>query len=230
MERTEHYRHEIKYDITYLDYLALRQRIRTVMKQDSHVRADGTYLIRSIYFDNVADKALYEKREGVAVREKFRIRYYNDDLSFFMLERKVKDHYLCRKESVPISYAQCRRILHGDMLEIADRDEPLLQEFCLKCTQQLLKPRVQVSYIREPYLYAPGNVRVTFDWGVRSSMNHRDFLERRWQDIQVMEQPSRMILEVKYDEYLPDVIRMLLQMEDVRQHSYSKYGECRKFG
>lgn len=55
-------------------------------------------------------------------------------------------------------------------------------------------------------------------------------MERRWQDIQVMEQPSRMILEVKYDEYLPDVIRMLLQMEDVRQHSYSKYGECRKFG
>lgn len=83
----------------------MRQRIRTVMKQDSHVRADGTYLIRSIYFDNVADKALYEKCEGVAVREKFRIRYYNDDLSFFMLE-------------------------------IADRDEPLLQEFCLKCTQQ----------------------------------------------------------------------------------------------
>ena len=61
-------------------------------------------------------------------------------------------------------------------------------------------------------------------------MNHRDFLERQWQDIQVIEQPSRMILEVKYDEYLPDVIRMLLQMEDVRQRSYSKYGECRKFG
>ena len=230
MERLKHYRHEIKYDITYLDYLALRQRIRTVMKPDSHVRADGTYLIRSIYFDNLADKALYEKREGVAVREKFRIRYYNDDLSFFMLEKKVKDHYLCQKESVPIRYAQCCRILHGDMLGIEDRDEPLLQEFCLKCTQQLLKPRVQVSYIREPYQYAPGNVRVTFDWGVRSSMNHRDFLERQWQDIQVMEQSSRMILEVKYDEYLPDVIRMLLQMEDVRQRSYSKYGECRKFG
>lgn len=230
MEQTEHYRHEIKYDITYLDYLALRQRIRTVMKQDSHVRADGTYLIRSIYFDNVADKALYEKREGVAVREKFRIRYYNDDLSFFMLEKKVKDHYLCRKESAPLNYGECCKILKGDFRGIAAREEPLLQEFYLKCTQQLLKPRVQVSYIREPYLYAPGNVRVTFDRGVRSSMNHRDFLERQWQDIQVIEQPSRMILEVKYDEYLPDVIRMLLQMEDVRQRSYSKYGECRKFG
>lgn len=90
MEQTEHYRHEIKYDITYLDYLALRQRIRTVMKQDSHVRADGTYLIRSIYFDNVADKALYEKREGVAVREKFRIRYYNDDLSFLCWKGKLR--------------------------------------------------------------------------------------------------------------------------------------------
>ena len=230
MERELHYRHEIKYDITYLDYLALRQRIRAVMKPDVHVRADGTYLIRSIYFDNIADKALYEKREGVAVREKFRIRYYNDDTGFFMLEKKVKDHYLCRKESVPLTYDECCEILNGDFHGIRKRKEPLLQEFCLKCTQQLLKPKVQVSYIREPYLYAPGNVRVTFDWGVRTSMNHAKFFEREWKDLSVMEQPSGMILEVKYDEYLPEIIRILLQMEDVRQRSFSKYGECRKFG
>lgn len=74
MEKKEHYRHELKYTINYWQYLQLRSRFRQVMKMDPHTRADGTYSIRSIYFDNIQDKALREKVNGVAKREKFRIR------------------------------------------------------------------------------------------------------------------------------------------------------------
>lgn len=92
-----HYRHELKYNITYWQYLQLRSRFRQVMKTDPHTEADGTYQIRSIYFDNVQDKALREKVNGVAKREKFRIRYYNDNFTHIILEKKIKDNNLCMK-------------------------------------------------------------------------------------------------------------------------------------
>ena len=90
MELCGSYRHELKYPIGPAEYHALRQRLRTVMKRDSHAGADGLYTIRSVYFDNYRDKALREKVDGVQRREKFRIRYYNDDLSFITLEKKIK--------------------------------------------------------------------------------------------------------------------------------------------
>ena len=82
------YRHELKQEISYLDMLILRQRLLAVMQRDLHA-ADGKYEIRSLYFDNARDKALREKTDGVNVREKFRIRYYNGDSSFIKLEKKT---------------------------------------------------------------------------------------------------------------------------------------------
>ena len=95
MEASKHYRHELKYAIPYADYKAMRQRLRLIMKQDPHVSSDGLYLIRSIYFDNSDDKVLFEKVNGYAKREKFRIRYYNDDLSyiFFNVRKRLRDDF-----------------------------------------------------------------------------------------------------------------------------------------
>ena len=52
---------------------------------------DGKYEIRSLYFDNMEDKALREKLDGISVREKYRLRMYNGDTSVIRLERKVKN-------------------------------------------------------------------------------------------------------------------------------------------
>lgn len=90
------FRHEYKYQISYADYYTLRSRLRTVMRQDAHAGTEGTYRIRSLYFDNLFDKALREKLDGVDNREKFRIRYYNNDVSFIRLEKKIKQHGLRR--------------------------------------------------------------------------------------------------------------------------------------
>lgn len=103
MKQEYQFRHELKYRISYAQYIELRNRLRTVMQSDIHTGVDGRYLIRSIYFDNYMDKALYEKRDGVPVREKFRIRYYNDDFSYLTLEKKIKDDDLCMKVDAQIS-------------------------------------------------------------------------------------------------------------------------------
>ena len=230
MPGQELYRHELKYQIHFADYLAMRQRLRPVMKPDAHTRADGRYMIRSIYFDNADDKALREKINGVQKREKFRIRYYNDDLSFIMLEKKLKYNSLCRKIETRLSEQECRALLLGNTSWMLRHPAGLVRELYCKMNTQQLRPRVLVSYVREPYVYAPGNVRVTFDSNVRSTLFHRGFLEDEVPDIDVADTPGTMILEVKFDAFLPDIIQALLQTEEIRQQAYSKYGACRRFG
>lgn len=228
MELIKHYRHELKYEISYVDYLAIRSRLKTIMQRDPHTREDGTYHIRSIYFDNVDDKALREKNDGVGKREKFRIRYYNDDLSFITLEKKMKIDKLCLKNDAPIGEEELRKILNGDIEWMRDNPQELVKELYAKMRFQGLKPRVRVSYLREPYIYNPGNVRITFDSQIRTSLNNQEFIGVS--DVSATETPTVMIMEVKYDAFLPRVIQDMIQTNGICQESFSKYGACRQFG
>ena len=230
MPKYENYRHEVKYQISMADYLSIRQRLRLVMKPDIHAKENGKNTVRSIYFDNLEDKALREKRNGVQKREKFRIRYYNDDVSFLVLEKKMKWNNLCLKIDARLTEEECRALLGGDKSWMMAHPSGLVRELYCKMGSQQLRPKVLVSYIREAYLYAAGNVRVTFDSHIRSTLFHRPFLEEGVPDIDVSDNPGDMVLEVKFDAFLPDVVQILLQTGNIRQQSYSKYGACRKFG
>ena len=224
------FRHELKYRIGAAEYLALRSRLRPVMSRDGHARGDGLYLVRSIYFDNCDDKALREKINGVQRREKFRIRYYNDDLSFITLEKKLKYNDLCCKLDAPLSEAECRALLAGDTDWMPGHPAGLVRELYCKMRYQRLRPRLLVSYMREPYVYAPGNVRVTFDSQIRTSLYARGFLPGEIRDVAADDAPGGAVLEVKYDAFLPEIISCLLQTEGVRRGAFSKYGVCRRFG
>ena len=230
MANMKTFRHELKYRIDYASYLAIRQRLRTVMKLDKYAQATGSYVVRSIYFDNLQDKAMREKINGVQKREKFRIRYYNDDLSLIILEKKYKYNNLCRKTDARLTEAECRALLAGDTAWMIRHDSELVRELYCKMHTQLLRPKVLVSYVREPYVYAPGNVRVTFDSELRSTLFHQDFLEDMVQDIRVADDPGGVVMEVKLDAYLPEIIQTLVQSDGVRQQAYSKYVACRRFG
>lgn len=230
MEQEKHYRHELKYEIAYADYLAIRKRLMKVMKTDPHVNEDGRYQIRSIYFDNVDDKALREKIDGIAKREKFRIRYYNDDLSFITLEKKMKINDLCLKYDATITKEELRKILDGDYGWMKEQENELVREFYAKLNYQRLKPRVLVSYVREPYIYKAGNVRVTFDSDIRTSLFSKKFLTGEAPDISATQTPKDMLMEVKYDAFCPSLIKDIVQVKNIRQQAFSKYGACRRFG
>ena len=230
MELNGKYRHELKYQISYADYLAIRQRISVVMKRDPHTDSKGLYTIRSVYFDNYRDKALREKIDGVQKREKFRIRYYNDDYSFITLEKKIKHNDLCMKVDAQISESEYLRILKEPSDWMLESSEPLVRELYCKMKSQQLKPRVLVSYVREPYIYDAGNVRVTFDSQIRTSLFQDDFINENLTDISATDTISTIILEVKFDEFLPEIVQSLLQTEEIRQQAFSKYAACRRFG
>ena len=220
------YRHEYKHTINYCDMLNLRQRLSTVARQDAHT-IDGKYLIRSLYFDNLYDKALTEKLNGVNIREKFRIRYYNNDTSLIHLEKKSKINGLCRKESAALTREMTQAIIDGDLEWMMKSNNELIQELYSKMMSQGLRPRTIVDYTREPYVFPAGNVRVTFDYNIRTGMSCTDFLNP---DCLMVPTGDHIILEVKWDEFLPDIIRDAVQLSDCRTESFSKYAVCRIYG
>ena len=221
------FRHEYKQEIDYLDMPALRSRLEAVMEQDAHA-VDGKYEIRSMYFDNLNDKALREKLDGVNMREKFRIRYYNGDLSFIQLEKKSKINGLCSKEQQTITLEEAKLIQAGDLEKLVHTDKPLLRELALKMHMQGIRPKTIVDYTREPFVYAPGNVRVTLDYNIRTGLTGTDFLNPDC--VTVLAGDTSVILEVKWDEFLPSVIRNIVQVSGTRTTAFSKYAACRIYG
>ena len=217
------YRHEYKHRINTADFLMLDNKIRLFASPDEHCK-DKPYFIRSLYFDNYFDKALREKLDGISVREKFRIRYYNMDDSFIQLEKKCKHKGLCLKESAPLTRQQVEQIISGNYEFLAQSDNLLLNEFYAKLENECLRPKLIVDYTRQAYVYAPGNVRVTFDSDIHSSVFTDDFFSR---EISAVPIPDTIILEVKYDEFLPQIIADLLRLDGRQTASFSKYAAGR---
>lgn len=222
-----HFRHEWKYEINYMDFLTLRMRLAAVMQRDSHA-VDGKYEIRSLYFDTPSDRALREKLDGVNQREKFRIRLYNYDTSVIFLEKKSKWNNLCSKESTELTEEEVQRLLRGEIMWMKNTDRVLCRELYDKMVGQGLRPKTIVDYTREPFVFAPGNVRVTLDYAIHTGLQCTDFLNP--QAVTVPAGEDRILLEVKWDEYLPDIIREAVSLESRRAGAFSKYAQCRIYG
>jgi len=217
-------RHEQKYYINSSDYAQLRAMLRTVAKPDVHALSDGTYRVRSLYFDNYSDKVITDKLSGQSRREKFRVRYYNGDTSFIRLERKSKANKLSYKEDTMITAAQCMALIAGDYSCLNMPGDPLMMELYAKVRCQNLRPKSIVDYDREAYTYRAGNVRITFDANVRTSNNIAGFLDPEQVTIPAA---NTIIMEVKYDGFLPDMIRGLLSSGCSNQTEFSKYVAAR---
>ena len=219
------FRHENKYFISQAGYELLRTRLAALMQTDANaVRSDGTYLIRSLYFDDFCQSGLIDKSDGIQNREKFRIRFYNNDPSFIRLESKQKWTDLTRKESARLTRRQTEALLHGDCWSLYDSEDPLLRSFYLKMRTRLLRPVVLVDYEREAYLFR--DVRITFDKNLHSGRYYHGLFDPDFPTVPVFPD-DRMILEVKYDDCLPDCVFQLLHGVSAVRCAISKYALCR---
>lgn len=221
------YRHEWKHEINFADVLTLQTRLSAIMQKDSHA-VDGKYEIRSIYFDTPSDKALREKIDGVNYREKFRIRFYNGDTSFISLEKKSKINGLCAKESCDITKEEAQKIVNGNLSWMLNSNRALCRELYTKMQTQRLRPKTIVDYTRIPFVFIPGNVRVTIDYNIRTGDFRTDFINSETLTMPAGEAP--IILEVKWDEYLPDIIKDAVSIPGRHSSAFSKYAQCRIYG
>lgn len=230
-----YYRVEDKYFI-YEDQIAyLTNRLQEIMSYDEH-SSGGGYRIRSVYFDDTNDSALFENEAGVDEREKFRIRTYERDDSFIRLEEKSKKSGLTHKESVMIGKDTVknllkdgcsaeRAILHSGSL--LSEDGFLFKKLYGKMNTLLLHPVTIVEYERQAFVENVGNVRITFDKNIGAS----EYVDRFFED-DVYTKPvlptGTHILEVKYDEFLPEYIQQILEIGSLQRTAFSKYTMARR--
>ena len=222
---TFQYRHEYKFRLNALDVMALRPRLSAVLSHDPHAGADGLYHVVSLYFDDREDHALKEKLDGVSRRAKFRIRLYNDDDSFIRLEKKCKVGGLGTKLSERLSREETEKIIAGDLAWMAKDNRDLVRELYVRMRYGTFRPKTLVSYIREPFLYAPGNVRITLDSDIRSGRLSTDLFSGR--AVLIPAAPGVTIMEVKYDQFLPRPVQDAIQTACRSQAAFSKYAACR---
>lgn len=217
-------RHEQKHEINDGDRVLLEGRLRAALAPDPNGDR-GRYRVRSLYFDNADDKVLREKLDGAPRREKFRIRFYGGDSSHLLLEKKSKIISLCAKSSEKLDPAVCRALLAGDFSALREGG-PLCRELLYKMQTEQLRPRTVVDYDREAFVFPAGNVRVTIDSDLRAGLTPKGFLSPALPQLST----GGAVLEVKYDAFLPDFVRDLVQLPGRRQAAFSKYAACRRFG
>ena len=228
MSNEPKYRHELKYICTAAELAMIQGRIHHLIPLDSHAGENGMYQIRSLYFDDYYDRCYYENENGTDPREKFRIRIYNGKTDKISLELKKKERGKTLKLSCPLTEEQCRMLMRGEVLPDSDEYPPVLQKLLLQMKTAMLRPKIIVEYDRVPYVYKLGNVRITLDKNISSSSAIDTFLNPTIPKRPIMP-AGQHVLEVKFDEFLPDYIYQALQLRNLRQTAFSKFYLCRKF-
>lgn len=222
------FRHELKYVVSSAQVEMIKNRVEHLLPRDPHAGEKGMYAIRSLYFDDYENRCYRENEEGTDPREKFRIRIYNHSAEKIRLECKRKERGMTHKESCPLTQAQTRMLMEGRALPDIASQPPVLRKLTMQMLIRRMRPVVIVEYERVPYVYELGNVRITLDLNVSSGKDVGAFLEESISKRPVMP-AGRQLLEVKYDEYLPDFIYNNLQLENLQQTAFSKYYLCRKY-
>jgi hypothetical protein len=224
-------RHEYKYLVSRADYLSIRTGLSAALKRDKHMTDEEGYFVRSLYFDDPALSGFVDKVNGNVPRSKTRIRFYNYDDSFIRLEKKHKDAYYISKSHAPLTPVQVDRILQNDISFLLRSKYEQHHAFYADYRLKRFKPVVIVDYQREAYTMREGNVRVTFDKDLQSayadfSDESFDIFSRRGFRIRNIYPPQMMTMEVKYDEFLPDVVKRLVRPYRARRVELSKYALC----
>lgn len=220
------FRHELKFFVSYEQYTQLRCRLGLVMKPDLSAGTGNRYLIRSLYFDDVYNSAYYDKINGVERRKKYRIRLYNHQQDVIKLEKKGKVGQYTLKEYELVTRDWCNQVLSGDIDFLKDSAGGVQADLYIGMKTALLKPVVLVDYIREAYVYPTGNVRITFDMELKSGLSSTDLFNPEVPVVYALD-PGTVIMEVKFDQFLPQSIQKLVSCVRNERDSISKYILCR---
>lgn len=226
---TRKYRHEIKFIISKQMSLILKQRLALAMNVDKNsVNLDNTYFIRSLYFDDINSTAYYEKIDGVLYRKKYRIRIYNNDSSFIRLERKWKHNNMTSKDQLKISKENCINLLTNqfDNIDKELLNNSLMKEFITDIKVFGLKPSVIVDYKRLAYTYHISEVRITFDERIKSGLYNCNLFNINRITYDVIDN-NEVVLEVKFNEVLPEHISIIFQTIPMYRQAVSKFALCR---
>jgi hypothetical protein len=222
------FRHEFKYFINNHEHYSLRNKLKILMKSDRHSDNNGNYHIRSLYFDDIYNTALYEKQAGILQRKKYRIRIYNLNDDVIKLEKKSRIGQFVNKESFILNRDQVNKIMSYDYSFLLKLENKLANEFYFDLKNNLFRPKVIVDYIREAYVLNFNNIRVTFDKHLKTGLESIDLFNKNLMLMNVIDEPQT-IVEIKFSNMLPDYLKSALQIKSNQRLAISKYVYSRKF-
>lgn len=226
------WRHEYKYFSPSILLDELESRCSVVLRKDEHVGERGYYHIRSIYFDDMYSTCYFDNEDGTDPREKFRIRIYNNSDKRISLELKQRRMGKCHKLISTVSRLRLDCLVNFDFHNAAlvpcYDDDYIYKRFYSEILFRNLHPVNIVCYDRVPYISRIGNVRVTFDRNIRSADDFENFFSESLAARPILPAGTNL-LEVKFDELLPDYIYDVLSTEKLKATSFSKYYLCRKY-
>jgi hypothetical protein len=219
------FRNELKYRLNHQDYQILKSRLDALLHKDRNITPAGFYTVRSLYFDDYMNSAYHEKMMGIMNRHKFRIRIYNASDQNIHLERKIKSNRYIYKQTSKLTRDEVNRILQNRFGFLLYSKDNLQKLFYHECVSNLLRPRVVVDYEREPYVLDVGQLRITFDKNVRAGELGFDIFDPEMPMVEAL-YPGIVIMEVKYSEFLPKMIRKILPIKSSEYSANSKYILC----
>lgn len=220
------YRHELKFLLSQMEYEHLKRLLGALLIKDQYTKAGGDYYIRSLYFDTPENKDYYDKLIGVPQRRKIRLRIYDTSTDKVKLEIKNKENNYSIKETATISREDAQSLIKGNNRVLAEYDNDISKKAYYNIISYRYMPKVVVDYEREAYLLPIENVRITFDKKVRAFKGNALFDEgNAFMSVLASEY---VILEVKYDKYLPAYIKNMLSAVNMQRMSISKYCMARE--
>lgn len=216
------YRNEWKYLSEDILLIPLEQQLQGILDRDSYTDESGKYTIHSLYFDDVYDTCARTNLAGDGIRFKYRIRYYNDNPNFLLLERKEKLNTYCHKKSAVLTKEEYYQILNQNVDNLLISKESVKKQFALDIITKGFSPKVIIDYERFAYVEPITNIRITFDKNIRASGDINAFLTGEYLSIPV-NKGKQNVLEVKFDEVLPAYLRHVLESKKLVQQAFSKY-------
>lgn len=221
------YRHELKFPVSDAELEIIRYRIKPLMQADFHQK-EGVYTVRSLYFDDLYDSCLRENANGEDTRRKFRIRIYNGNDEVIKLEKKIKLRGMTKKLDTEISKKDCIIYMAGELPRLHAENSDLEKELYAESRMKGMHPVCIVEYERTAYVERKGNVRITFDRNISGSERTEAFLDKEISGVPLLPK-GQHVLEVKYDELLPEYISEVLNLGILHRTSFSKYYYARNY-
>lgn len=219
------YRNEWKYECNEMEKKIIENKISSILPLDSHSNSDGIYIVHNLYFDDYNNTCAKMTEAGDIKRLKWRIRYYNNDISNIKLELKEKLYGRCHKESCIINMDEYNALVTCDTSYIWKTDKMLVRRLFIDMMNRCFRPKVIIEYERVAYVESNLNIRITFDKNISSSYEIDKFLKRDYIKLPIN---NSYILEVKFDDILPGYIKALVDFECKNQMAFSKYYNGRK--
>lgn len=214
-------RRELKYYISYKEYLVLSDLLKKVLRQDKHNKDGHGYFVRSLYFDNLYDRSFEDKMAGIEERSKYRLRLYAHT-QLLKFEIKSRHNDLITKESAVVSREDAEEIQKCNYEAMLKYGNKVLNKAYAEFKKSSYRPVVLVDYLREAFVFDTNEIRIVFDRFLRSSISQLDIFQSG-SVLKPQLKKGIVVMEVKYNYFVPNSIKKLIQIKSFSRSAISKY-------